>query len=162
MSTPKKTNQDTTKTIKIEGTLKSAFTHIEKNEDGTIKSSSNVIKLLPEVESPDGVDVWGEFAKLYEHTADKWTPQWYKEKTGITLKSTYNIPVQLVDEDAEDYQEIASEYDKCIISFDKFVQRGKIADAHVVIKCNVRESAMYPSAVRIISDGHTFDPFADF
>ena len=151
-----------TVTIKIKGVIKSAFTHVDKNEDGTTRATVNNVHLYPDAVLDDGGDVWGIFDKLYEHTADKWIPKWYKDKSCIKLKTGYNLPVQIADEDAEDYKELIAEHDKGILTFGEFVQRGKIANANVIIKCNIKESAVYPSAMRVLSDGEVYDAFKDF
>lgn len=153
--------EKTKESIMITGVITSAFTHTEKNEDGSVKEVSNVIKLSPEVTTDKG-DIWEVFTKLYEHSTDKWIPSWFKDKSEIRLKSVFNIYVQLKDESAPDYDEIAKNYEKCIMSFSQFVERGKISGAKVIIRCNIRESAIYPSAMQIIKDGEVYDPFADF
>ena len=156
--------QNTTKeveTIMLNAVIKSAFTHTEKDTDGQpTGKSTNVILLYPDVESTP--DIWELLTKLYEHTADKWIPKWFKDKSGITLKSAYNIPVQIADENAIDLEEIKAKSDKCILSFSDFVKRGYIEGARCFIQCNIKESAIYPKAVRIMCDGKEYDPFKDF
>lgn len=156
--------QNTTKetdTIMLNACIKSAFTHNEKDDNGQpTGKTTNVIILYPDVES--NPDVWEVLTKLYEHTADKWIPKWFKDKSSITLKSAYNIPIQIADENAIDLDEIKAKSDKCIISFSDFVTRGYIEGARCFIQCNIKESAIYPKAVRIMCDGKEYDPFADF
>lgn len=148
-------------TIMLNAVIKSAFTHAEKDESGQLTGkTTNVIMLYPDVESDP--DVWELLTQLYDHTSDKWVPKWFKDKSGITLKSAYNIPVQIADEQATDLDEIKAKSDKCIISFSDFVQRGYIEGARCFIQCNVKESALYPKAVRIMCDGKEYDPFKDF
>lgn len=150
-----------TETIMLNAVIKSAFTHTEKDEAGQpTGKTTNVIMLYPDVESDP--DIWELLTKLYEHTADKWVPKWFKDKSGITLKSAYNILVQIADEQATDLEEIKAKSDKCILSFSEFVQRGYIEGARCFIQCNIKESAIYPKAVRIMCDGKEYDPFKDF
>ena len=158
----KETNKKETETIKIKGIVRSAFNHTEKNDDGTVKSSTNNVHLFPDAELEDGGDVWGVFDKLYEHTTGKWLPKWYKDKSVIKLKTGYNLPVQIADTDAEDFEQLNEEHDRAILTFDEFVKRGKIGNANVIIKCNVKEQAIYPSAMRVIVDGEVYDAFKDF
>lgn len=161
MATQNTTTTKETETIMLNAVIKSAFTHIEKDEAGQpTGKSTNVIILYPDAES--NPDIWERLTKLYEHTADKWIPKWFKDKSGITLKSAYNIPIQIADENASDFDEIKAKSDKCIISFSDFVQRGYIEGARCFIQCNVKESAIYPKAVRIMCDGKEYDPFKDF
>ena len=156
--------ENTTKeqeTIMLNAVIKSAFTHAEKDESGKpTGKTTNVIMLYKDVESDP--DIWELLAGLYEHTADKWIPNWFKERSGITLKSAYNIPVQIMDENAIDIDDIKAKSEKCIISFSDFVTRGYIEGARCFIQCNIKESAIYPKAVRIMCDGKEYDPFADF
>ena len=155
------TNTKETETIMLNAVIKSAFTHAKKDDAGKPTGKLiNVIILYPDVESDP--DVWEVLTKLYEHTADRWIPNWFKDKSGITLKSEYNIPIQIADENAVDLDEIKENSDKCIISFSDFVTRGYIEGARCFIQCNIRESAIYPKAVRIMCDGKEYDPFADF
>lgn len=153
--------QSNPETIMLDAIIKSAFTHTEKDTDGQpTGKSTNVVLLYPDVVS--NPDIWELLTKLYEHTADKWIPKWFKDKSGITLKSAYNIPVQIADENAIDLDEIKAKSEKCIISFSDFVTRGYIDGAHAIIQCNVKESAIYPKAIRIMTDGKEYDPFKDF
>ena len=153
--------QSNPETIMLNAVIKSAFTHKVKDEKGQpTGKSTNVILLYPDVESDP--DIWELLTKLYEHTADKWIPNWFKDKSGITLKSAYDIPVQIADEYAIDLDEIRAKSDKCIISFSDFVKRGHIKGALCFIQCNIKESAIYPMAVRIMHDGKEYDPFKDF
>lgn len=153
--------QSNPEAIMLDAVIKSAFTNIEKDEAGQpTGKSTNVVLLYPDVES--NPDIWELLTKLYEHTADKWIPKWFKDKSGITLKSAYNIPVQIADENAIDLEEIKAKSDKCILSFSEFVKRGYIEGARAIIQCNVKESAIYPKAVRIMHDGKEYDPFKDF
>ena len=150
MSTNKatKTNKET---VVIAGVIKSAFTHVEKNDDGSVKSKTNIITLFSDDNLKiDGSEkIWEFFDAFYSGLSPKWTPNWYKEKTGVSLKSAYNVPVLIVDTDER-------------LSFDQFVERGLIRGANVQIKCNVKESAIYPSAMKVITDGDEYDAFADF
>lgn len=145
----------------LDAVIKSAFTHAEKDDDGKLTGEvTNVIILYPDVESDP--DIWDLLEKLYEHTADKWIPNWFKDRSRITLKSAYNIPVQIADANAIDLDEIKEKSEKCILTFSDFVKRGYIEGSRCMILCNIKESAVYPKAVRIINDGKEYDPFADF
>ena len=147
-----KTNKETNKeTVIIAGVIKSAFTHVEKNDDGSIKSKTNVISLFADDNlSIDGSPkIWEFFEGFYQGLAPKWIPNWFKERSGISLKSSYNIPVMIVDTGDR-------------LSFEEFVERGLIRGASVQIKCNVKDSAIYPSAMKVIADGEEYDAFKDF
>ena len=161
MATQNTNTQSNPETIMLNAVIKSAFTHTEKDADGQpTGKTTNVILLYPDVKS--NPNIWELLTKLYEHSADKWVPKWYKDRSGITLKSAYNIPVQIADDNASDLEEIKAKSDKRIISFSDFIKRGYIEGARCFIQCNVKESAIYPKAVRIMCDGKEYDPFADF
>lgn len=151
MSTNKATTKTNKETTVIAGVIKSAFTHVEKNDDGSIKSKTNVISLFADDNlTIDGsAKIWEFFDAFYNGLAPKWVPNWYKEKTGVSLKSSYNIPVMIVDTGDR-------------FSFEEFVERGLIRGASVQIKCNVKDSAIYPSAMKVITDGEEYDAFKDF
>lgn len=140
---------DDKKQIIIKGVLKSAFTHQKKNDDGAIISETNVLILFPDGQTIDGMDFWEFFDGFFAGKGSKWVPNWYKEKNGITLKSEYNIPILITDTEER-------------LTFSEYVERGLIRDAEVSIKCNVKESAVYPSAMKVIKDGTEYDAFADF
>ena len=135
--------------IIIKGKLRSAFVHTEKNSDGTIIKETKVIILNEDGQNIDGQDFWEFFDEFFKGKSAKWIPNWYKEKKGISLKSEYNIPVLINDTEER-------------FTFSEFVERGLIRDAEVSIKCNVKESAVYPSAMRVVKDGAEYDAFSDF
>ena len=137
----------------IDGTLKSAFTHEEKNEDGTIVKSTHVLTLYADdTLKIDGAPVdkfWEFIDKFYAGKPAKYVPKWVKDKDKVVLKSTYNVPVMTV-KDEKRY------------SFSEYVERGMIRGASVHIKVNVKESALYPVAFQVLEDGEEYDAFADF
>ena len=143
-----KTNQ-----VHITGNLRSAFTHDDTNEDGSIVKSTHIISLFNDDEiSIDGADsskVWDFFDGFYAGKPNKYVPSWYKDKSGVTLKSRYNVPIRILDTGER-------------LSFDEFVKRGLIRNASVDILCNVKDSGVYPAAMQINEDGEEYDAFANF
>lgn len=151
---------DTAKvTAKIYGKLKSAYNVEDKDENGNVKKSTNVISIFREgatMETSDGDTLQDEtkvtnfFEVFYHNTAKKWVPDWFKEgKDFMSFKSTYNIPCMIEDEKKQ-------------LSFAEFVERGNIRDAVVVLKCNVKDNALYPSALLIKEEGTPYDAFENF
>ena len=123
--------------IVFKATLFSAYAKDGKNK---LVISSNDQKL------------WKLFNEIYEKAQKRWVPEWYKnrdEKNLIVLKSAYEIPF-LIEETGER------------LSMDDFIERDLIRGAEVKIKCNVKESCIYPSAVKVFTDGEAYDAFADF
>lgn len=152
MSTPKQTAGETAReTVKFEGLLKSSYTHTEKDDNGNVKSIKNTISLFKDGLIVDGSDKVKEFLDgFYSGKAKKWVPEWYKNDNDfIVVKSAYNIPVKLEDEDK-------------VMSFAEWVERGNIRGAKVTVKCNVKESAIYPNAMLVHIEGEPYDAFADF
>lgn len=144
-----------TKTIYFKGTLKSTYNHEDKDDNGNVVKSSNIISVFSEdLEGFDAdgkvFDVTDFFNTFYKGKTAKWVPDWYKEKKDfITLKSSYNVPVKVVTEDKQ-------------MSFAEWVERGEIRGAVVTIKCNVKESAIYPNAMLVHQVGEPYDAFAEF
>ena len=144
-------------TIKFHGTLKSAFNSENKNDNGNVVKSTNIINLYREGlqlekdgETIEGLDLDTFFDDLFESVAKKWVPDWYKEeKDFISAKSTYNIPCMIDDEKKQ-------------MSFAEFVERGNIRDAKVILKCNLKNNAFYPNAMMILEEGTPYDAFEDF
>ena len=138
-------------TVKFEGKLRSAYTHTEKDDNGNVSKITNVLTISRDGLTVDGSDKVQEFFDgFYKNTAKKWIPDWFKEdKPFIVLKSAYNIHVKL------------DELDKKM-SFSEFVERGNIGGADVIVKCNQRENAIYPSAMLVLTEGEPYDAFADF
>lgn len=142
---------ETTKTCKFEGTLKSAYTHTDKDDNGNVKGITNIISLFRDGLTVDGKpEVDKFFDAMYKDTVKKYIPDWHKEKKDyITVKSAYNIPVKLDEEGTQ-------------MSFAEFVERGNIRGAKVILKCNVKVNACYPSALLVLSEGEPYDAFKDF
>lgn len=138
------------KQFHIYGVLKSAFTHTDKNEDGSVVKSTHIISIEPDEVQFEGVeDVWVYLDEFFKGKPKKYVPNWYKEKSGIMLKSAYNIPVRIADTDER-------------LSFDEFVERGLIRGAKINLLVNCKESALYPVALQIDADGEAYDAFANF
>ena len=137
----------------ITGTLRSAFTHEEKNEDGTIIKATHIITLSNDDSlSMDGSSadkVWEFFEGFFDGKPKKYIPNWFKDRSGITIKSNYNVPIRIADTDER-------------LSFDEFVKRGLIRDAKVNVLCNIKDSALYPVAMQIDEDGVIYDAFENF
>lgn len=147
----KDVNKDTKDTAIFEGVLKSAFTHTDKNEDGSVASCTHVLSVYRDGLLIDGSEKTQDFFDaFYNGKPAKYIPSWYKDgKDSITFKSAYNVPVKIEDSDER-------------FSFDEFVGRGLIRGAKVQIKVNVKEQAIYPAAMKVLVDGEEYDPFADF
>lgn len=123
--------------IIFDATLYSAFAKDGKNKLVISSSDDTLWKLLDEI---------------YKKAQKRWIPEWYKnrdDKNLIVLKSAYDIPFMI---------EATGEK----LSTEDFITRDLIRGAEVKIKCNVKESCLYPSAVKVFTDGEAYDAFADF
>ena len=144
-------------TLKLHGALKSAYNAVTKDDNGNVEKSSNIISLYREglTIEKDGKEITGDavnkfFEDQYKNTAKKWVPDWYKEdKDYMTVKSSYNVPCKIEDGDVR-------------LSFAEFVERGNIRDAKAIVKCNVKDSTLYPNAMLIQEEGKAYDAFEDF
>lgn len=145
-------------TMKLHGALKSAYNTQDKDENGNVKKSTNIVNIFLDgltMEKDDGTVIDGAgvrefFDDFYANTVKKWVPDWYKdEKDFMSVKSAYNIPCKIEDDGKQ-------------MSFAEFVERGNIRDAKVIVKVNVKENALYPNAMLIVDEGTPYDAFENF
>lgn len=137
--------------IYLKGSLKSSYNATEKDDNGNIIKSTNIVSIYKDgATDGDGKKAIDFFTGFYKGKNQKWLPDWFKsDKDIIVVKSAYNIPVM-------------TEWDKKQMSFAEWVERGNIRNAKVTIKCNVKESAIYPNAMMVHEDGEPYDAFAEF
>ena len=128
------------KTAIITGTVVKA-THGASRYDDKVKYRLSIKLSDPDLSVFDGV---------YADTPKKLQPKWYKDDTGyISLNSNFDIPtmdpsgkeVMLSDIMATDFTLIGSEVGVAVV---------------------LKDGAVYPKSIRIISEGEPTDPFADF
>lgn len=141
-----KKNVETNESVLFfDGVLVSAYKK-SQGEAGQ-KTSKNKVNI-----STGDSKLWDTLTKVYENTPKKYVPEWFKnrdEKNLVSLKSTYDIPVR-IEETGEKF------------SFDDFCERGKIRNAKIKMKCNIRDFSVYPSAMVVFEDGEEYDAFAGF
>lgn len=145
-------------TIKLVGRMRSAYNVQTKDDNGNVEKSTNIISLFRDglvvdkgtMTTEGNEEVNDFFAELYKNTAKKWVPDWFKEnKDFMQVKSGYNIPCMIKDDGVQ-------------MSFAEFVERGNIRDAKVIVKCNVKDSTLYPNAMMILEEGKPYDAFENF
>lgn len=133
------------KKIIISATLNSAYSKTYGNESNEENKKKNVLNLKDITD-----DVKKALTEVFENKPPKWQPMWFKEgMESVQLKSTYDIPVMLVDEGEK-------------MSFQDFVERGLIRGAKVRVSVNLKDGAIYPVAMMVDVDGEEYDAFADF
>lgn len=148
--TPAKGNKATDNVIYIKGLLKSTYNHTDKDDNGNVAKSTNIITIFSDDAKIDDKPALDFFKSFYDGKPSKWIPNWIKEdKDFIAVKSSYNIPVKLEEEDRQ-------------MSFAEWVERGNIRGASVTVKCNIKDSAVYPNAMLVHSEGEPYDAFAEF
>lgn len=128
------------KTTIVTGTLVKATFGASRYDDKT------KYRLSIKLSDPDLT----EFEPVYAETPKKLQPKWFKEETGyISLNSIYDIPTM----DPSGKEVMLSD----IMSSD-FTLIGAEVGVSVILK----DGAVYPKSIRIISEGEPSDPFADF
>lgn len=91
-----------------------------------------------------------QFGDAYSDTPKKLQPKWYRDETGyISLNSNFDIPTM----DPKGAEVMLSD-----IMDSDFTLIGAEVGVSVVKK----DGAVYPKAIRIISEGEPSDPFAEF
>lgn len=91
-----------------------------------------------------------EFDGVYADTPKKLQPKWYKNDTGyISLNSNFDIPTM----DPSGKEVMISD-----IMASDFTLIGSEVGVVVVLK----DGAVYPKSIKIISEGEPSDPFAEF
>lgn len=114
------------------------------------KSDEKLFITIAEVELTK--DMQKELAEAYEEAGKKFTPDWVKDFKGYVNTSTkFEIPALLPDGSdtlsLEDY-----------ISDNGFAWMG----AEVAVSLVVKEGAVYPSAIKFLSEGKAVNPFRAF
>lgn len=101
---------------------------------------------------PD-VDLSDVLAECFKSSQKKYIPKWFKEeRETITLKSNFRVPVRMIYEDDDDFEDI---------SFEEWCNLG-VKDAIVRVKAKIGSGACYVNAVKVRKAGEPYDPFADF
>lgn len=129
-------------TMVFSGVIKAVYKRKDTDNKGRVKEDSpikNVITVFPD----DKKKVF-DAIYAYEDSGDKYTPDWFKNKEFIRLKSAYNIPVQI---DGEE------------VSFNDWLDRGLVKGAKVNVKMTQQDGVIYPDAIVVKEDGEKFDPF---
>lgn len=145
-----KGNKVTDNVVYIKGLLKSTYNHADKDDNGNIIKSTNIITIFSDDATIEDKPAMEFFKSFYDGKPSKWIPNWIKEKKDfIAVKSAYNIPVMIEDEQKQ-------------MSFAEWVERGNIRGASVTVKCNIKDSAVYPNAMMVHTEGEPYDAFADF
>lgn len=128
------------KTTIVTGTLVKATFGASRYDDKT------KYRLSIKLSDPDLT----EFEQVYAETPKKLQPKWFKEETGyISLNSIYDIPTM-------------DPAGKEVMLSDIMASDFTLIGAEVGVSVVLKDGAVYPKSIRIISEGEPSDPFADF
>jgi len=92
-----------------------------------------------------------EIEAAFAEVGKKMTPGWVKKFEGyVNLKTEFKLP-------AEDLE--SKRYE----SVEDLIQEGfPYIGADVKVSVNIKEGAVYPNAIKFITEGKAFNPFAEF
>lgn len=86
--------------------------------------------------------------QAFDNVGAKMTPSWFKDKTGyINSASMYDIPVKNAR--------------GVVISFEDWINNYNALGATVKMSFTQKDGAIYPKAIKVITDGEARDPFED-
>lgn len=124
------------------------------------RSTENKLWLtLAEVELDDAQKA--ELEEAFKDAGKKFTPEWIKNFSGYVNTSTqfelaYRLGKNITAELKEKYPEEGADVLQLIK--DGFPYMG----AEVKLSLKVQEGAVYPNAIKFLTEGNAFNPFAEF
>lgn len=93
-----------------------------------------------------------ELATAFKDSGKNFTPAWVKKFEGyVNLATEYELPCR--DLDGEDHDNI-----------EEFIKENNFPYMGADVKCsiNVKDGAVYPSAIVFLTEGKPYNPFAEF
>lgn len=121
----------------------------EKKEFEKGRTKEGLFVTLKEVELTDVQKQ--KLLDVFKDSGAKFTPSWLKNFEGyVSLCTQYDLPYIAIDK---------SEH----MSIEKGIAEGlKWMGAEVALSVALKDGAIYPNAVKFITEGQGFDPFAEF
>ena len=93
---------------------------------------------------------WMKIKEVFEESGKKFTPDWVKKFEGyVNLKTEFKMPCK----DLE-----GGEHD----SIEEFIKTFAWLGASVKVSVTLKDGAIYPNALIFLSEGKSFNPFAEF
>ncbi len=93
---------------------------------------------------------WKEIKEVFKDSGKNFTPEWVKNFEGyVNLKTEFALPCM----DPE-----GNKYD----SIEEFIKGFPWLSAEAQISINLKDGAIYPVAVKFLSEGNEYNPFAEF
>lgn len=116
------------------------------------KSEEKLYLTLAEAELTD--EQKEKLREAFKDSGKKFTPDWIKDFKGyVNVSSKYPVAVRMA------YENPIRESD----SIEKEISDGlKWVGADVKLSINVKEGAIYPSAILMLTEGKAFNPFHEF
>lgn len=135
----------------IEGTLIKCKREVKEFKDGS-KSDEKLFLTLSEVELSE--EQLAELKEAFKDSGKKLTPDWVLDPKGyVNVSTKYALPVRAA------YLEPIKEYN----SVEKEIEEGLLViGAKVKLSMNVKEGAVYPQALILLTEGNARNPFAEF
>lgn len=131
------TQKATNSIILCDGTVKKAYRGKTKFDD-TVKNRVTIYN--------DQIQY--ELITAYDNTPAKLTPGWFRDAEGyLTANSTFDIPVLTKDKNE--------------ITFEEWVDNYPTHNAVIRLKIRQKDGAIYPIAIKVLTDGEPVDHFSD-
>ena len=93
---------------------------------------------------------WMKIKEVFKESGKKFTPDWVKKFEGyVNLKTEFKVPCK----DLE-----GGEHD----SIEEFIKTFAWLGASVKVSVILKDGAIYPNALIFLSEGKSFNPFAEF
>ena len=101
-----------------------------------------------------------ELEAAFKDAGKSFTPAWVKKFEGyINVSTQYDLPYILGKALKEAYPDVEEKGDSIL----KLIQGGfPYLGADVKLSLNVKEGAVYPLSIKILSEGKPFNPYSEF
>ena len=101
-----------------------------------------------------------ELNEAFKYAGKKFTPEWIKNFTGYVNTSTqFDLAYRLGKSLAEKLSDFDSEGQSVL----DLIKAGfPYMGAEVKLSLKVQEGAVYPNAIKFLTEGNAFNPFAEF
>lgn len=96
-------------------------------------------------------DKLAELKEVYKDSGDKFTPEWVKNFDGyVNISTKFELP--MVSPDGHKFDSIE----------DYMTDGNAVIGATVKLSLNLKEGAVYPKAIVMLTEGTPYDPFEEF
>lgn len=96
-------------------------------------------------------DKLAELKEVYKDSGDKFTPEWVKNFDGyVNISTKFELP--MVSPDGHKFDSIE----------DYMSDGNAVIGATVKLSLNLKEGAVYPKAIVMLTEGTPYDPFEEF